>query len=151
MAAAGSRASTATLLALLAAGARATRTTHFSWTALHEAARRGRADAVAVLLDAGAHVNAVSHDGRTPLACAAGRGAAAAVRELLARGANALGGGRGASALERAAWVGSLPVIRAILTFGGFTVFSAPPGSDDAVADDTAVDDAAAFVFDCAA
>ena len=56
-------------------------------TALHEAARMGRSDAVKTLLDLGAKASTVSEKGETPLSMAARAGNHAGVQALLASGA----------------------------------------------------------------
>ena len=95
---------------------------------LHDAARRGDADAVNRLLSAGAEVNARDAKGRTPLICAAREGHADAVRHLLKWGAevNAVPI-TGGTALREAVREGRAKVVRLLLAQNADPALVAPP------------------------
>jgi len=73
--------------ALLAAGANHDALDNWGERALHKAAQRGQAAALAALLDAGANANAMDKNMRGPLIEAATEGHVECVRRLLAAGA----------------------------------------------------------------
>jgi len=78
--------STASMSALLAAGAKVNSETKEGATALHFAAADGSLERMAMLIDAGAKLSVMSNSG-TPLHWAAGKGSAEAIKYLLGRGA----------------------------------------------------------------
>ena len=102
---------TASLRALLAAGADANRADAGGnhWTPLMHAVHKGQAEAARLLLEAGADVDRHTEDGVTALIMAAAYGNADIVRMLLERGADprARAGG-GITALGNAAGGGAL-------------------------------------------
>ena len=71
---------------LLRHGAEATRPGHHLWSPLHEGAKSGRPDLVALLLRCGASVNQRDTVGATPLAVAAENGNLEVVEQLIHKG-----------------------------------------------------------------
>lgn len=104
------------------------------WAPLHNAAARGREDALAALLAAGADVDAVDLYGTTAVMDAAARGRARAVRRLLAAGArvdtvnglgrDALACARGFSAPGGAE---TAALLSAVASAGGWRAYLAAP------------------------
>jgi hypothetical protein len=112
----------AAVRAALTAGADVAARDNNGWTALHEAARWGQAEACALLLAAGADANAAHPDfGYTPLFVATFQaGHVAVVRALLEGGAApSLAGTAGWTPLHNAAEQGDLDALTALLEAGG--------------------------------
>ena len=89
------------------------------WTALHNAAFRGRGDIVTVLLEHGADVGARDEDGKTALFYAAQNGNVDVVKVLVEHGADVEAKDKdGWTALHRAAWKGRGAVVKVLLEHG---------------------------------
>ncbi|TPX08716.1 uncharacterized protein E0L32_009778 [Thyridium curvatum] len=89
-------------------------------TALHFAAWGGHSDVVEVLLEHGADVSASDKSGQLPLHPAAERASERVIKQIVGKGANINAKSRndGQTALHRAAWGGSLEIVKLLRECG---------------------------------